>query len=446
MKKALLGCLASLALAIPAAAGNLYVPLLDRDTSGSRQRTEVWIGNSGALERFYTATFLPAGTDGTPVSGTGSRASVLGARTVKLTGLTTTGNFGLLEISAAPQLQVEARLANSTGSGPVFSLPLPVITSTNALPSGSSAQLLGLGRSNAGAFTDLGVVNLDRQSTTQCAVSFFRANGTQIAGTANISVDPLSMRRFGDALGLLGENEVADARAQVTCDRTFYAFASVFSPSGGYLLVTGPTGSGASTLGGDPVPNPGNTVVYTLDGTVHTPAVGNESRQLVVPTGGALRLRRMVIELDVTPGAFTAGNTDKSHNIFWAHRGRFRSNTIGNINVFGPARNEVRNNSNVDVAPAAISAQQTSLVLQQGTTYRFRYLYNAETATITTTVSSGGVTVAAMEQPATAANRTLNVAASGFNLHIGHGVRPNVPEFPSYGWQYANLRVEMVPY
>src|SRR5882724_6985898 len=85
MKKTLFGCLtllAAVAAALPAAAGNLYVPLLDRDgVGGSHQRTEVWIANPVSQTRNFTPTFLPTGASGTALSGTGTQATVLNGRT-----------------------------------------------------------------------------------------------------------------------------------------------------------------------------------------------------------------------------------------------------------------------------------------------------------------------------------------------------------------------------
>jgi hypothetical protein len=455
MKHPLLLSLAFLAIfsslaAAPAAAGNLYVPLVDRDgAGGSHQRTEVWIANTGAVARTYTATFLPAGASGTALSGTGARATVAGGRTAKVIGLTTSGRFGLLEINAAPQLQVEARLANTVAFGPAFSTPVPVISSTNVLKPGTTANLLGLSRTSGGGYTDLGVVNVEKTAAT-CAVALFRADGTQIAGTATITVEPLSLRLFGDAIGLLGETDEVDARAQVACDQTFYPYAAVFNAATGALLLATPAGSGTSTLGSGttpPPPPPGNALVYTLDGLFHTPTVGNEFKQLVVPVTHALALKRMVIDWDVTPAAFTPGHEDKNHNLIWVYRGRNRSNTIANMNVFGPQRNEIKNTTNVDVPPAGFTSAITPLAMVAGTLYHIHYVYDAENAVVTTTVTSGGVTVAVMTQGATAANRTLTIPAPGFNVNFGNGTpQIAVGEYPTYGWKYANLRIEMVPY
>ncbi|HEV7503414.1 MAG TPA: hypothetical protein VGS07_00710 [Thermoanaerobaculia bacterium] len=451
MKRTLFGCLtllATLAIALPATAGNLYIPLLDRDGVGaSHQRTEVWIANPASQSHNFKPVFLPTGTSGTPLSGTGTTTTVLSGRTSKLIGLTSPGQLGLLEIAADTDLQVEARLANTLGAGSSTYTQVPVITSANVVPAGSKANLLGLGRSSSGIYTDLGVVNLDRQAATTCAVSVFRADGTQVAGTATITVEALSMRHFGDALGLLGETDLLDARAQVTCDKAFYPYAAVFNPVAGVLLFATPTGSGASTLGGSTPPPAGNSVIFTLNGLFHTPTLGHEIKQLVVQVPHALSLRSMIVDWDITPAAFTAGHEAENHSLIWIYRGKNRSNTIANMNAFGPARSTVKNNSNVDLAPPAVTTKETSMAFQQGTLYHIHYVYDAEHETITTTVSTGGVTTATMTQNATAKLNILTIPAVGFNVQFGNtAAQATSGEWPTYGWQYANLRIEMVPY
>jgi hypothetical protein len=451
MKSTLLGgltLLATLAAALPASAGNLYIPLLDRDGVGSsHQRTELWIANPASQPHSFKPTFLPTGASGTPLSGTGTGAMVLNGHTSKLIGLTAPGQLGLLEIAADTDVQVEARLANSVGTGASTYTQVPVITSANVVPAGSKANLLGLSRSSGGVYTDLGVVNLSTQATTTCSVSVFHADGSQIAGTATITVEALSMRHFGDALGLLGETDVVDARAQVTCDQTFYPYAAVFNPAAGVLLFATPTGSGASTLGAGSTPPPGNSVIFTLAGVFHTPTLGHEIKQLVVGVPQALSLRSMIIDWDITPGPFTPGHESENHSLIWVFRGKNRSNTIANMNTFGPPVSTVKNASNVDLAPPSVTVQQTSMAFQQGTLYHIHYVYDAEHATITTTVSTGGVTAAAMTQNATAKNNILTIPAIGFNVQFGNtAAQASSHEWPTYGWQYANLRIEMVPY
>ncbi|HSN38012.1 MAG TPA: hypothetical protein VLT34_16820, partial [Arthrobacter sp.] len=300
----------------------------------------------------------------------------------------------------------------------------------------------------SGTYTDLEIVNLGTQAM-QCDVQFFRTDGSQIASTATVAVPPLSLRQFGDALGVLGQTAVADARARVSCNQTFYAFAALYNPARTMLTFVTPAPSGASTLtgpNGGTEPAPG-AVVFERTGAVHKPVPGSEIRQINVPVPRALTLKRMIIEWDVVPGAWTAVKPEGNHNLIWVHRGKYRSNTIANVNTFGPPRSGIKNTQNVDMPAKALIAKEVPLVLEQGVSYHLRYVYDAEANRITLTVTSGGATVATLEMDGSTPGRTLAVPATGLIVQFGHTAAQAAEgiEFPTYDWQYSNLRIEMVP-
>lgn len=434
----------------PAFAGFVYVPVLDRNgSSGSTHLTEVWVSNSGAQERRYGTLFLPAGTNGTQRPAPSTKATVFPLRTSKLVGISSPGAPGLLEIEGGTQVLVHARMANSPASGFAGTTEVPVISSDNALTAGSSAHLQGLFRDPSGSYTDLAIVNLSSQSAA-CDIQFFRADGTQIGGTARVAVQPLSLRSFGDALLLLGAPSIADARAQVSCNQLFFAFAPVFAASRTLLSFVTPSASGASTLPGptDPGPGPGSgAIVFERSGEVHRPVVGQEIRTVIVPVSQPLALRRFIVEWDVVPGPWTAGKPEGNHNLIWIHRGKYRSNTLANVNTFGPPRSGIKNTQNVDMPARAVTMQEVPLTLQQGVSYHLRYVYDAEINKIDLTVTSGGATVATFEMNGSAINRQITVPATGLFVQFGHTAAQAAGgiEFPTYGWVYSNLRIEMIP-
>ncbi|HEX3131790.1 MAG TPA: hypothetical protein VH394_30920, partial [Thermoanaerobaculia bacterium] len=346
MKKLLFASLALAVSASPLFAGFVYVPVLDRTGSGgSKHTTEVWVSNNGAEDRRYGILFLPAGSSGLQRSGTSVKATVLGNRTVKLVN---PGGTGLLEIEGPPSVLVEARMVNSPSGGFGAQTVVPVISSENALAPNAVAELLALSRDTSGAYTDLEVVNLANQAA-QCAIQFFRADGTQIAATAKITVAPLSLRHFGDAFTILGVTSVADARARVACNQTFYAFAGLFNPARTLLTFVTPAASGASTLAGPNGPPPSaGAIVFEKSGEIHKPVLGNEIKQITVPVPQALSLKRVTIDWDVVPGPWTASKPDGNHNLIWVHRGKYRSNTLANVSTFGPPRSGLKNTQNLD--------------------------------------------------------------------------------------------------
>lgn len=452
--KRILACLALVAAVSasisPAWAGFVYVPVLDRAGSGgSSHSTEVWLANNHPQERRYGTFFLPAGANGATRSGTSAKATIAGGRTVKLVGAGA-GQRGLLEIETVAPVQIEARMVNSPSSGFGAYTSVPVISSENALAPGAVAHLLALSRDNSGTYTDLEIVNLGTQAA-QCSVQFFRTDGSAIAAAATVAVPPLSLRQFGDALGVLGQTAVADTRARVSCNQTFYAFAALYNPARTMLTFVTPAASGASTLsgpngGGEPGPTPG-AIVFERTGALHTPVEGSEIRQINVPVPQALSLKRMIIEWDVVPGAWTAIKPEGNHNLIWVHRGKYRSNTIANVNTFGPPRSGIKNTQNVDMPAKALFAKEVPLALQQGVSYHLRYVYDAEANRITLTVTSGGATVATLEMEGSTPSGRLTVPATGLTVQFGHTAAQALEgiEFPTYGWQYSNLRLEMVP-
>lgn len=455
MKKFLFASLAlavSAVFAAPAFAGFVYVPVLDRTgiggSGGSKHSTEVWISNNGAVDRRYGTFFLPAGAAGTQRSATSVKATVLGGRTVKLVGVGT--GPGLLEIEGPDPVLVEARMVNSPSGGFGAQTSVPVISSENALAPNAIAELLALSRDTSGAYTDLEVVNLGNQAA-QCAVQFFRADGTQIASTAKITVAPLSLRHFADVFSVLGVTSVADARARVACNQTFFAFAGIFNPARTLLTFATPAASGASTLAGPNGSTPsgpsGDAIVFERSGEVHRPTPGGETRQITVPVPQALSLKRVTIDWDVIPGPWTASKPEGNHNLIWVHRGKYRSNTLANVNTFGPPRSGIKNTQNLDMAAKALTAKEVPLALQQGVSYHFHYVYDAASNRVTLTVTSQGSTVATLDMEGSAANKAIAVPATGLIVQFGHTAEQAAEgiEFPTYGWVYSNLRVEMAP-
>lgn len=451
MKKQLFAGAVALVAALsasPVFAGFVYVPVLDRNgPSGSSHVTEVWLSNSGSQERRYGVLFLPAETDGTQRPEPSTKASLPPLRTGKLVGISAPGAPGLLEIEAGTQVLVHARMASSPASGFAAGTEVPVISSDNALAAAETAHLQGLYRDLSGAYTDLDIVNLATRTAT-CDVRFFRADGTQIGGTASITAPPLSLRHFGDVFLLLGTTSIADARSEVTCDQQFFAFAPVFTPARTLLSFATPSASGASTLPGPAGPGPSpDAIVFERSGVVHAPSIGAEIKILNVPVPRALALRKAIVEWDIVPGPWTASKPDGNHNLIWIHRGKYRSNTVANVNAFGPPRSGIKNTQNLDLAAKAVTLKEVPLTFQEGVLYHLRYVYDAESNRITLTISSGGATLATLEMAGTARNGSLAVPAGGLTVQFGHTAAQAAGgiEFPTYGWVYSNLRVELQP-
>ncbi len=447
-----------LATAGAAFAGAVYLPVPDpvNGSTGSTHVVEVWITNTGGAQGPYTATFLPADSDGTQRTAANptQRSPIAAGRTSILDGIGTPGTTGLLEISAATTMSVDGRLFSTppTGTSPSIGA-VPAISSANLYATGTTAVLLGLRRDlTHGDVANLGVVNLAQQAA-QCQVKLFRADGTQVATTATLTFKPLSLRSFGDAFGLLGEQQAADARAEVSCNQPFYAYATQYSGASSQLYFILPAGSGTSTLtapGSTTTPPPGGgdgSILFSAPGVFHTPSPGNEKRTFKIAVPTAMSLKKMVIDMDITPGPWNRAKVPGNHALIWLYRGKFRSNTIANVNAFSPPTSSFKAAQNINLPAGSDRHDDRKITWVQGQKYHIRFTYDAEHGTVTALLTSLGVTVANVTLQSTAPSNVLDLSpAVGLTAEFGHYADQSGPEVASYGWQYANLQVAVTPY
>lgn len=447
MKKAILAVLAlGLALplaSVPASAGSVYVPVLSPSwPDGSIHNTEVWVSNPAGAQRGFSATFLPSSTDGTQ-RGTSPEIPVPARRTFLLSNVGSSS--GLLEVRSGQEMSVEAQLINTSPSGIQTRASVPVISSVNTVGSGKTAHLMGLERDpGRGTLTHLGVVNLGTQGA-QCEIRLYRVDGTPIGSTVTLSFFALSLRQFDDVLGALGEQKITDARVQVTCNQPFFVYAAVVNQPLGQVWFLSPAGSTtADTTGGPPTPAPGNTVVFQKSGHLHTATPPSNAKGTIdIPIQTTMALKRMVIECDFIPGPWNPEKVPGNHAIIWLYRGKFRGNTVANVNAFGPNKHTIKMNQNVDLGAREVTNAEVGLQLQQGKRYHLRYTYDAATNQITAEISQAGTLLKTLRMPGTASGNILTVHPPALNVEFGHYPGQEGPEIPSWGWSYYDLKVEM---
>ncbi|HEX3129894.1 MAG TPA: hypothetical protein VH394_21355, partial [Thermoanaerobaculia bacterium] len=107
----------------------------------------------------------------------------------------------------------------------------------------------------------------------------------------------------------------------------------------------------------------------------------------------------------------------------------------------------LKNTQNLDMAAKALTLKEVPLAFQEGVTYHLHYVYDAETNRVVLTVTSQGATVATIDMEGSALNKVITVPATGLIVQFGHTAEQAAEgiEFPTYGWVYSNLRIEMVP-
>jgi hypothetical protein len=423
-----------------ASAGTVYVPLaMDAEFAGSRYQTQVWVSNRGGVARRFDALFIEAGRDGAARQGlTPSSTRVVNGTTFLLGSVAPLDKIGMLEISGADPLVVSARLVGSTGLGAT----IPVVSSANLVPAGGTAHLLDLQR-DATHVSNLAVLNLAHQAA-QCTLRLFRSDSQQIGADIQVTLPPLSQRPFGDLLAPAGN--VAGARAAVRCDQQFYAFGASFDMQNGEALVKGPA---AATDAGLPTPGIDGVLCgaaqagrrcFDQAGVFFTPARGTPTRRITLPFPNKVEYKKVTVDIDITHGGWFAAKPDGIHNFFWIAQGT-NIDRIGYANARGPGRDLIYAVHHIGF-PRAVEAPRIegSYAMQPGETYHVSYTYDAANLLVTLNVKTAAGQVVFNGTNSQLGTRRIFTTTQPYLIDFG--LTDEAADAPTYGWKYANLRVQ----
>jgi len=440
MRKVLLSVsVLALGVVTAAGAGTVYVPVVQPSASnGLRLPTHLWISNLGTQEISYRSSFLPVGVDGAAFKSLAESApqKVAVDRVQVVDDVAESGRTGLLAIQADSEIQVDAWVETHHGRQ-TYMGGVPVISDANRFEAGASAFVNGVSRVHT---AQLALVNLGADSAA-CSVDFVRADGTLAGGNAQVTVPAESLGLYDDALGLRQMQE--DVSVSATCDQPFFAFAVENNPRNARVTFISPASqiAAATVIADDSAP-----IVFERPGQVHTATKENPKLKLAVPVSRALNLDRLVWDLDITAGPWNAKKPECAHNIAFFHRGKFRSNCFSNLNAFGPKKNWLKNNQNIDQPAGVNTNNRIGFHFIQGTTYHINYVFDAINKLVHVIVQQGGHDVAHLDMRATAENHILTIPATGPVLEMGNLLQQAGCEVPSLGWSWANLRLTMFPH
>lgn len=441
IRKPLLLGLLSLLSAFPALAGTVYVPVANITADGQTYATRVWLSNPGTAARRFTLLFLPADSDGTSRSGATPQSFTLAAGgTLLLGNLAPAGSRGLLEITGAPQILVTARLdAVDPLRGAAASAHVPAVSSTNLIRGGQTADLQGLERSENGPRTNLGVINLGHRAT-QCTIRASRLNGAPLGDPATVTLQPLSLRRFEDALAVLGAGAIADARVAVSCADPFWAYAEILRPAVPAAVVVTPTVSLDSTLappGAQPPPAAG-AVVVERPGTFFSPVPGASSLDVPIPLAAGQAYRRATIEFDMRTNTFAP--------VFDSIVGLVRPGATiqDRVLYFGFHIRGRRGRTFIDLGvPVLEPAIRADYRWTEQTLYRVRIVYDVQARNVTLQALQNGQVV----HTATGGIFNLDLSDNGAGMVLKFGL-PGIADnayFPPFNWTFSNLRAQLEP-
>ena len=440
MRKPFLGLFAFALLASVAPAfaqGEVYVPYTsNRSLQGTIYRTKVWVTNTGGTARKFSTRFIEQGIDGTKVpSQPGNDLNVPPGGTLLLTNLAPQEKIGMLEISGAPQLVVNARLDALNAQGAIVSSTnMPVISTANVIKANATAQLQGLERTSRGTLTDFGLVNVSTQAA-QCTVKAFRANSTQIAQTVALSVPPLAVFHFSEALLALSEPSVADARIETTCDKQFFPYAVVFKvggPEASFVTASGTLeGDLIGTGGGN---NPAGTVVYQAPGTFLSAKNGDSYKQFDLPVVEGVRYKKATVEFDLFVGKFPNGLFAGVH----AFRRTDKTMYYGII-VRGDRQKTILD---MGVDDDIVTGNNGGPWREQ-TQFHVSFEYDTAGGQLTYRLSRNGSVVETLTGRINHLDLTKNGRA--IRVDFGQSGIADGAYFPPIGWVYSNLKVTLVP-
>jgi hypothetical protein len=443
MKRKTLACslsLIALGLSAPLMAGPVYVPVLDiQGADGKSVATQLWISNFEGVERPYSSVFLKSETDGTELSGRGAQARVPANKAAYLQRAALEGETGLLEING-DELAINAWFKTSRGQR-TFYTGVPVISDATRLAAGGVTYLNGLAREGKRAVSSLALVNVASEAAS-CQVDFLRTDGTAIGAGVAVDVPALSMRPFADALGLGSEPEAKSAR--VSCNQAFYAYALAVDGATSEISFATPEQEFVAKARRTDVKD-GAAIVYTQNGLFHTATKEMPKKILRVPVPRPMGMDVIKAEFDVVAGPWNPRLKKGAHNLIFFHRGRFRSNTIANINANGPNNNVFKINQNLDLPARSNTKAAVGYEFVQGKTYHVRVVSNALTKRVLVTLSFDGQVVKTMDFPGSVKGRSITVPAGGLVAEFGNYNNQELPEVSSLGWKFLNFRVEMAP-
>jgi hypothetical protein len=396
--------LSILALAVPLRAETVYIPVLEPvDAAGAPLATHLWISDAGEIER-----------SGSVVSGT-----------------------GLLAIAGTPELPVNAWVESGSGRN-VHYAGLPVISSRTRIAAGGAIYLNGVGRDGDRDVTLLALIDLG-ETASQCRVDVVAEDGSRLYTAGSVEVPAKSMRRFDDALGLRG---APAATVRVSCDQPFYALAARVDGATSEVSFVLPS----AVIAKEPKPAApaGGVITFDQAGVFHRATRENAKKILRVPVPQALNATKILIEFDVVAGPWNPRLSRGAHNLIFIHRGRFRSDTLANINAFGPGNNDTKAAQNIDMPAKQSTFVRFPFVFRKGQTYHISQLYDAARKVVTYGIYQKGRLLKGGQYEGTAHSRLIAVPATGLVAEFGNYNDQFLPEVSSLGWTYANFHVEIV--
>ena len=310
------------------------------------------------------------------------------------------------------------------------------ISEVSDLSPGRTLILEGL-VSGGSRTTGLALANL-ASSAAKCSVSLTDADGKAL-GEVSVTLAPRSDRYLGDVFAGLN---IAEGRAEVSCDRTFYAFAVIPDRETGGVAVVDPI----ALLAVDaivPCTTGSRVVCFDAKGLVHQPTPSVPVKRVAFPLP-ANTYTRVKMSLDVTVGPWYKQDPDAKHLIYWFVLNK-NFDMLGMLYFRGPNAYTALSRYGIGLTHPKKIKLVKPFKATQGRTYRCEndldMVSGKITITVTDTTSGEKVVLAGranVSQLTTKAGDKLIV-----DMAFPEGKTPD--EVPSYNWMYKDVHVEAYP-
>jgi hypothetical protein len=404
----------------PASAENFWIPSPEMGESRPKIHLEVADGGSRRLE----VAFVHTGDSATGLNG--SRVDVDNDEKPNVFNATRFVNGpGMLRVTNDPGPNVRTGTIFVSTRNDDFAWVAPIVTDDNAFEANGTAYLQGLSRSAKG-HANIEIMNLGTQSAA-CSIQLRRPKGTALGAPFTVTLSALSHEVVEDAFASVATT-AAGMRAEVTCDRPFYAYGTFV----GATL--------ASFRMHYPLSSPPEAVVETLNvtrnGVFFTPVAGKSALDLPLPLVPGRAYRKVTLDFDVFVREFTPIFTGL---VGMTHAGGQRFNRTL---YFGTFVRGTRAKTLVDLgSPIVEPALRISSVWRENTLHHVNIVYDAESATTRMIVTQGSKTI--MDASGGAYN--LDIADRGQPVRIVFGLAGVADNayFPPLGWRFSNLNIKI---
>ncbi len=426
--------LVALFLAETAGAVETFIPLArNRNTAGATYQTVIWLTNTATSNQNASVFFVATGANGA-TSGTPTTVALAAGQSLRFEAGAPQGSSGMMRIDAPAAVKVDARIEATTQGGLVSAAHITPLSAATANPAGKQLDVLGLVRTQGGLVSDYGMANLSREEAS-CSITAHRANGTEIAPTATLTVPPLSTREFSEVFSTLSAPEIADARIELTCNKAFTAYGLVFEPGGPRTAYVPP----GVLLDGDLEPGGGlpGEVIFNVPGEFLFARNGDSQRVYNMPLVPNQLYAKATVEFDMFLSRFPPGLFTGVAAMRRTHRDRHERRLYYGIQI----RNDNKK-TNLDLGEEVLARGQGNW--KQNRNYHMMLEVDiANGRRVTLTVFEGGQVVHRVS--GVSPYRDLIDDGNRVSVDFGQTGIADFAYFPPIGWRYSNLMVKFEP-